>query len=594
VVAAATLGVGATIWSHVSDDDNARRWRRCGETYGWIAALLGFLVLVVPTFLGMAKAITDNAATWIVAGITSGVLTTAAVRSIVKQAAAPVATMLAGLIVPLLTIAGLAVSAYYSIEFNWLNEDHWPSGWILFVAVLVVGWLVAWAFAPVNRVSLHPFYREQLSDAFELRMKSSGSVEAGRTELKALKRDKRTTTICAAANVMASPITPPGRGALSFTFSGGAVGIPTRKPTTRLEIPKNSKALCEALRGTRLLEKKNTADDSRSAEQTHQEQEESGFPLAAAVAVSGAAVSPGMGKMTRRSYEALLAVANIRLGVWLPNPLDPRLRNPSSKAEGSQASNPKRQGRQEPDSGALHRIGDFFIRGPRLLPYFYKELLGLHNILDHYLYVTDGGHWDNLGLVEALRVRPDEIIVFDSSGDPPGTYATLGEAKSLAEMELGVRIVLDTAPLSSHTERQEPTPDKKQRKLRSRRKNGRQGPGRPETCFISGTAFYEDPAGTCQITYCRALVTKDAPVDIAAFQAKHAAFPNHSTLKQLFDDETFEAYRALGFHSARSIVRARRDSTLLVPRDLLHRGSGVLDRPPGRQPEASARGSDRA
>jgi hypothetical protein len=39
-----------------------------------------------------------------------------------------------------------------------------------------------------------------------------------------------------------------------------------------------------------------------------------------AVGMSGAAVSPAMGKFRIGPARALLALTNIRLGVWLPNP----------------------------------------------------------------------------------------------------------------------------------------------------------------------------------------------------------------------------------------------------------------------------------
>ena len=53
-----------------------------------------------------------------------------------------------------------------------------------------------------------------------------------------------------------------------------------------------------------------------------------------------------------------------------------------------------------------------------------------------------------------------------------------------------------------------------------------------------------------RIVYCRAAVTAKAPFDVRAFQAKDHRFPHHSTLDQLFDDEKFESYRALGAHTA--------------------------------------------
>jgi hypothetical protein len=77
-------------------------------------------------------------------------------------------------------------------------------------------------------------------------------------------------------------------------------------------------------------------------------------------------------------------------------------------------------------------------------------------------------------------------------------------------------------------------------------------PQRAKTCYATGTGTYHD-GRECDIIYCRALVTDDAPVNITSFQAKHSNFPTHSTLRQLFDDETFEAYRALGYHCASKI-----------------------------------------
>ena len=101
----------------------------------------------------------------------------------------------------------------------------------------------------------------------------------------------------------------------------------------------------------------------------------SDFSLPAAVAMSGAAISPSMGKLTRRPFRFLLALANVRLGVWVPNPrwVD---------AMGSKQTG--RFGRPRPS-------------------YLFNEMIGRNRIGAKYLYVTDGGHYENLGLVELLR-----------------------------------------------------------------------------------------------------------------------------------------------------------------------------------------------
>ena len=60
-----------------------------------------------------------------------------------------------------------------------------------------------------------------------------------------------------------------------------------------------------------------------------------------------------------------------------------------------------------------------------------------------WMYVTDGGHYDNLGLVEALRRGASHIVVLDASGDKADTWFTLGGAIALARADAGVDIDLD-------------------------------------------------------------------------------------------------------------------------------------------------------
>ena len=68
--------------------------------------------------------------------------------------------------------------------------------------------------------------------------------------------------------------------------------------------------------------------------------------------------------------------------------------------------------------------------------YILKEILGWYHSDDRYVFITDGGHWDNLGLIELLRRGCDEIYCVDASGDAPGTFATLRESLQLAALEL--------------------------------------------------------------------------------------------------------------------------------------------------------------
>lgn len=102
-----------------------------------------------------------------------------------------------------------------------------------------------------------------------------------------------------------------------------------------------------------------------------------------------------------------------------PDPGVPARGQPREQQPGQYAERLPRQGERADDSrnGASHRV-----RHPRL------ENRPLH--------VTDGGHYDNLGLVKLLRRRCTLIYCIDASGDAPPAAKTFAEAITLAYEQL--------------------------------------------------------------------------------------------------------------------------------------------------------------
>ncbi len=100
-----------------------------------------------------------------------------------------------------------------------------------------------------------------------------------------------------------------------------------------------------------------------------------GLSLGSALAVSGAAASPAMGMYSSKARAFLLTLANARLGLWFGNP-----------------KNPTTWSKSDPTLGV----------GPLI-----RELLGLTSDVNPYVYLSDGGHFENLGSVvhggETLR-----------------------------------------------------------------------------------------------------------------------------------------------------------------------------------------------
>ena len=216
--------------------------------------------------------------------------------------------------------------------------------------------------------------------------------------------------------------------------------------------------------------------------------------VSAAVAMSGAAFTSAMGRHSLGTTNALLATLNVRLGAWMPNPAYPAPGRPLKK--------------------------------PRL-GYLLKEVFGVYDRDDPYVYVTDGGHWENLGLVELLRRRAKWIFCVDASGDRADTFKTLEEAAAMARVECGAEIELDTEPL--------------------RRRNGRL----PKTAVATWVIRYHTCGGSgpdeCEtglLFYGKAMVAQDSPINTLSFSLRDRVYPRYPTYDQfLSEDELMNLVR---------------------------------------------------
>jgi hypothetical protein len=149
------------------------------------------------------------------------------------------------------------------------------------------------------------------------------------------------------------------------------------------------------------------------------------------------------------------------------------------------------------------------------------EVMGRHRVRSKFLYVTDGGHVENLGLLELLRRRCTTIVCLDAAGGSTTRFSTLGEAVALAATTLNVAIDIDPSAM------------------------GRVAAGANACDHVTGTIRYPD--GTeGRLVYGKALMTATAPWDVRAYATKDDRFPVHPTTDQLFGGETFDAYQSLG------------------------------------------------
>ena len=154
------------------------------------------------------------------------------------------------------------------------------------------------------------------------------------------------------------------------------------------------------------------------------------------VAASGAAIAPNMGRLTRKSVRALLALVNLRLGLWIQTPRAAEMLIDNADSPPGQRSS----------RSLVGRLVDGW-REPGPL-WTWREAFGA--VSAHYdaLFISDGGHWDNSGIIELMRRRCQTIFAVDAAVDED-RLANLLRAISLARTELGVEIVATGALLHS-------------------------------------------------------------------------------------------------------------------------------------------------
>ena len=219
-----------------------------------------------------------------------------------------------------------------------------------------------------------------------------------------------------------------------------------------------------------------------------------GLSLGRAMSISGAAASPNMGYHSSPAVTALMTIFNVRLGWWLGNPAFSKWRNP----------------------------------GPGMGSYLLDEFFGRSSARQDYVYLSDGGHFENLGVYELIRRRCRFILACDAGADPGLDFFDLGSLVRKCRSDFGVRIEIETSPLE------------------------REGPlSKSRWHCTVGTIRYEDidpHSLNGVLVYLKPSLTGDEPSDVRNYASQFPAFPHQSTTNQFFSESQFESYRELGHH----------------------------------------------
>ncbi len=221
-----------------------------------------------------------------------------------------------------------------------------------------------------------------------------------------------------------------------------------------------------------------------------------GLSLGTAVAISGAAASPSMGAYSSPLIGFIMTLLNARLGAWLGNP-------GAAGANSWQEAAPR---------SAIHALA--------------QEALGLTSNDNPYVYLSDGGHFENLGLYEMVLRRCRCIVVLDADCDPTQAFNNLGNAVRKLRIDLGISICFEDAGMQA---------------LREQRSR----------CAVARIGYSAVDAGAADgwLIYLKLMRRGNEPPDVENYFRSHPDFPHQSTGDQWFDESQTESYRMLGLHS---------------------------------------------
>lgn len=231
--------------------------------------------------------------------------------------------------------------------------------------------------------------------------------------------------------------------------------------------------------------------------------------LGTAMAASGAAASPNQGYHSSPAMAVLMTFFNIRLGWWVGNP-----RHESS----------------------------WMKYGPKA-HYLLYELIGRTDDTSWYTYLSDGGHFENLGLYELVRRRVKFIVVSDADQDGEFSFGDLGNAIEKCRADFGVEIDIQPQAIRPTLNESTSQSEAAQNRISS-------------TAFVVGKILYPEIPGQTDtkpvpheegwLLYIKATLLKSSPADVLSYAVQNSAFPHDPTANQFFTERQFESYRALG------------------------------------------------
>lgn len=435
--------------------------------------------------------------------------------SLLKYAPQIAAPIFALFLIALISYGAYALMEFTGTKFSWMalteirNEPiKFPRltvslVWIIILAA--IGFLMGW-FININKYSLHAMYRERLIRAY---LGASRAKERVNTANSFTDLDDKD-------NVQMKNLRHRPFHVINMTLNLG------NTKTLRWQ---NRKA--ESFTATALhCGSSNMGDGSgnyRGSElYGYNSNKGEAITLGTAAAISGAAASPNMGYYTQSSAVSfLMALFNVRLGWWL--------------------GNPGRRGKKT-----------YRHPSPSFSPnFFWDEALGNTDDTNKYVYLSDGGHFDNLGLYEMVLRRCHYIVACDAGADSKFGFSDLGTAIHKIRVDMGIPIMFEKGE----------TPM----------------PGR--NCAIATIKYSAIDGETADdgiLIYIKPTLDGDESIDIVNYKNTNPDFPHETTGDQMYSETQFESYRSLGLHMIESICCENKKSVSTSFEDLVDNAEKYL------------------
>jgi len=267
------------------------------------------------------------------------------------------------------------------------------------------------------------------------------------------------------------------------------------------------------------------------------------FSVGQLCAISGAAASSGMGRLTSLGSSLALTYANVRMGYWwdrhdveltFGHGEEQEMRNPSGFTR------------------LIMAVAGTFV-------YLFNEMTARYSKDYRRLYLSDGGHSENTGALALLEQGCAHIVVADNAQDQDYGFADMETFIRTARIDLGYSIrvatkqeTIDYYHLYDPRRFESFLNMTEDWRAAAREKDS---PGFALLLKADKILIKEEGEvrAAVDIIWIKPKLFANLPPDIESYAEMNPPFPQQTTADQFFDEAQWESYRRIGFEMAARI-----------------------------------------